>query len=199
MTGMKCLYLHQNKISKMENLLSFSRLSILNLSHNKITKVEGLENCLELMTLDLSHNKIRNISDCEQLKELPKLNHLDLKSNLIEDKDNIVPFVGDLPAVIALYLTNNPCNRMIKQLRRQLVLACKTLYYLDDRPISETERKCIEAFAEGGKEAEEAVRKKAGEEYRAMLRCGIDHGKRIEDATREERKNQFKRMMNEVR
>jgi len=49
----------------MENLLTFSQLSILNLSHNKIKVVEGLENCLELMTVDLSHNEIENITDCD--------------------------------------------------------------------------------------------------------------------------------------
>lgn len=57
----------------MENLTTFTKLSILNLSHNMITVVEGLENCLELTTLDLSHNKIKSILDCEQIKQLPKL------------------------------------------------------------------------------------------------------------------------------
>jgi len=48
------------------------------------------------MTLDLSHNHIENITDCDQLKMLPKLAHLDLKANKINDKDNIVPFVQSL-------------------------------------------------------------------------------------------------------
>lgn len=158
MTGMKCLYLHQNQIPKMENLLSFSQLSILNLSHNKIKVVEGLENCLELMTVDLSHNEIENITDCDQLKELPKLAHLDLKANKINDKENIVPFVASLPSIVSIYLLSNPCVRLISGLRKQLVLHSPTLYFLDDRPITELERKVIMAFAEGGKEAELKVR-----------------------------------------
>ena len=64
MKGMRCLYLHQNKIPRIEGLLNFSKLAILNLSHNQIRVVEGLENCVELMTLDLSHNLIENITDC---------------------------------------------------------------------------------------------------------------------------------------
>ena len=56
MVGMRCLYLHQNKIPRMENLHTFSRLAILNLSHNKIRVIEGLDNCLELGTLDVSFN-----------------------------------------------------------------------------------------------------------------------------------------------
>ncbi len=110
-----------------------------------------------------------------------------------------MPFVAGLPSIIAIYLLNNPCIRLISGLRRQLVLACKTLYYLDDRQITDVERRCIEAFEEGGKEAEDAVRKQAEQDYRNQLRCGIDHGKKIEDETREERKKQFKRMMDEVR
>jgi len=34
MIGMRCLYLHQNKIERIENMLTFSKLCILNLSHN---------------------------------------------------------------------------------------------------------------------------------------------------------------------
>ena len=199
MKGMRCLYLHQNKITKMENLHTFSRLHILNLSHNQIRSVEGLENCTELMTVDLSHNKIKAITDCESLQQLPKLSHLDLKSNQIQDKDNIVPFVTGLSQIISLYLMNNPCVRLISQLRRQLVLASKTLYYFDDRPISEVERKCIEAFEEGGKEAEDAVRKKAAADHRALLTCGMERNKKLDEEGRAERKKVFKRMMEEVK
>jgi len=93
---------------------------------------------------------------------------------------------------------NNPCIRLLSGLRRQLVLACPTLYYLDDRPINEWERKRIIAFEEGGKEAEDKVRAEAESQYRANLRCGYERNKKIEDESRIERKKQFKRMMNEV-
>lgn len=139
------------------------------------------------------------MTDCEQLKILPKLAHLDLKSNCITDKDNIVPFVADLPQITSLYLLNNPCVRLLSNLRRQLVLASDTLYYLDDRPITELERKCIKAYEEGGKEAEAEVRRQAEIEFRNKLRCGFEKNKQIEDESRIERKAQFKRMMAEVK
>ena len=47
---------------------------------------------------------------------------------------------------------------MINQFRRELVFQNKKLYYLDDRPITEIERKGVEAFKEGGKDAEMKVR-----------------------------------------
>ena len=105
---------------------------------------------------------------------LPKLAHLDLKSNRISDKENIVPFVQGLQAIVSIYLLNNPCVRLISGLRRELVLASPTLYYLDDRPITDLERRRIIAFEEGGKEAEDKVRQEAEQEYRAKLRCGYE-------------------------
>ena len=105
---------------------------------------------------------------------LPKLAHLDLKSNRISDKENIVPFVKGLQAIVSIYLLNNPCVRLISGLRKELVLASPTLYYLDDRPITDLERRRIIAFEEGGKEAEDKVRQEAEQEYRAKLRCGYE-------------------------
>lgn len=72
-----------------------------------------------------------------------------------------MPFVGSLVSIVSIYLINNPCVRLISGLRRQLVLASSTLYYLDDRPITELERRVILAFEEGGKEAELKVRQEA--------------------------------------
>ena len=88
---------------------------------------------------------------------------------------------------------------MLSGLRRQLIIASETLYFLDDRPITELERKCVKAFEEGGKEAETAVRQQAEIEYRNKLRCGYDKNQRLEDESRIERKKQFRRMMNDVR
>ena len=72
-----------------------------------------------------------------------------------------MPFMQGLQEIVSIYLLNNPCVRLISGLRRQLVLACPTLYYLDDRPITDLERRRIIAFEEGGKEAEDKVRQEA--------------------------------------
>ena len=109
-----------------------------------------------------------------------------------------MPFVAALPEIVSLYLLNNPCVRLISGLRRQLVLASRTLYFLDDRPITELERKCAVALEEGGKEAETAVRKQAEIEHREKLRMGYEKNKQVEDESRVERKKQFKRMMADV-
>ena len=68
------------------------------------------------------------------------------------------------------------------------MLASETLYYLDDRPITDVERRCLKAFEAGGKEAEAEVRKEAELEMRAKLRCGVERNKQLEDDSKVERK-----------
>ena len=134
------------------------KLHTVNLSHNKIRVVEGLEGMNEIKSLDLSHNLIAKISDCEQLKELPALTNLDLRNNQISDHNNLLPFFNEMQELLCLYVKGNPGIRMVTNFRREMTFNMKKLYYLDDRPITEIERAGIEAFKEGGKEAEAKVR-----------------------------------------
>ena len=54
--------------------------------------------------------------------------------------------------------TGNPGIRNIRDYRRRQILAIKDLQYLDDRPVFEKERACVEAWGQGGKEAEKKCR-----------------------------------------
>ena len=96
--------------------------------------------------------------------------------------------MAGLPQIVSLYMLHNPCVRLISGLRKQLILACPTLFYLDDRPINDLERRVVFAFETGGKEAEAEVRKEAELEMRAKLRCGYERNKVLEDDSRAERK-----------
>ena len=71
-----------------------------------------------------------------------------------------------MPAIGVVYLQGNPIVSTIKQYRKRMISEIKTLAYLDDRPVFELERRCAEAWATGGLEAERNVRKemKAAEE-----------------------------------
>lgn len=55
---LKILYLQNNIIPKMENLVHLKELQYLNLALNNITKIEGLQNCESLNKLDLTVNFI---------------------------------------------------------------------------------------------------------------------------------------------
>lgn len=79
--GFRFRYLHQNAISKMENLSNLKNLVALNLSHNHIKVIEGLEGLDNLKNLDLSHNYISEMSNCSQVKQLPALASLDISHN----------------------------------------------------------------------------------------------------------------------
>ena len=55
---LKILYLQNNIIPKLENLVHLKDLEYLNLALNNIKKVEGLQNCEFLKKLDLTVNFI---------------------------------------------------------------------------------------------------------------------------------------------
>ena len=54
----------------------------------------------------------------------------------------------------------NPIVRKTKNYRRKMILSCETLTYLDTRPITPKDRKCTEAWRDGGIEAERALSEK---------------------------------------
>ena len=50
-----------------------------------------------------------------------------------------------------------------------MILCCEQLTYLDTRPVSENDRVCIEAWRDGGAEAERALRQKIANEKHAKM------------------------------
>lgn len=71
----------------------------------------------------------------------------------------------------------------------------KKLYYLDDRPITEAERKGVEAFKEGGKEAEMAVRAQLAEEAHRKNCPSTKAMSETIETGKKERKALFKKML----
>lgn len=53
-----------------------------------------------------------------------------------------------------MYLRGTPFPRQFKNYRKVAVAANKQLTFLDDRPVSEMERRLTEAWAKGGAELE---------------------------------------------
>ena len=71
LSELKNLYLHNNKIEKIENLTCLKNLCTLNLSSNAIGCLNpGSISCLpNLHTLLLSRNKLRSAEDIEELSK----------------------------------------------------------------------------------------------------------------------------------
>ena len=84
---LKILYLQNNIIPKMENLVHLKDLEYLNMALNNVQKIEGLQNCEFLKKLDLTINFV----DLDELKN--SMDHLADRKNLYD-----------------LYMMGNPCQ-----------------------------------------------------------------------------------------
>ena len=110
-TKLTRLSLHNNMITKIENLDSLVNLQKLYLDHNRIRCLEGLRNCTQIEEIDLSNQKLprkaefsfdeyslaaisgsltkinlsmTNLKDCKSLYFCDRLEHVDLRDNFIE-------------------------------------------------------------------------------------------------------------------
>ncbi|XP_053697816.1 dynein axonemal assembly factor 1 homolog [Sabethes cyaneus] len=154
-TELKCLYLQNNLITKIENLDNCKKLDTLNLSHNHINKIEncGHEILPVLNTLNISHNYLKTADSLDQLRYCYYISVLDISHNRIEDIA-VVKILGDMKELRVLTLTGNPVVNEIPSYRKTLILECKTLTYLDSRPVFDRDRACAEAWKRGGYDAE---------------------------------------------
>ncbi|XP_011297468.1 dynein assembly factor 1, axonemal [Fopius arisanus] len=156
-TELRCLFLHHNIIEVIENLDHLVKLDTLNLSYNIIKKIDNLGELKLLNTLNLSHNYLRSVEDIEHLKVLDNLSILDVSHNRLEPVE-IVQVFAVMTSLRVLTLTGNPVIKAIKVYRKTLILNCKELTYLDDRPVFPRDRACAEAWERGGPKEEMAER-----------------------------------------
>uniref|UniRef100_A0A182PB05 Dynein axonemal assembly factor 1 homolog n=1 Tax=Anopheles epiroticus TaxID=199890 RepID=A0A182PB05_9DIPT len=169
---LRCLYLHNNLIKKIENLEHCKQLDTLNLSHNHIAKIEncGSDILPVLNTLNISHNYLKSIESLAELRKCDFVSVLDISHNRIEDIA-VVKVLGDMKGLRVLTMVGNPVVNDIPSYRKTLILECKSLTYLDSRPVFDKDRACAVAWKRGGYEEErkEHLRWKK-EEQRKMRR-----------------------------
>ncbi|XP_043279048.1 dynein axonemal assembly factor 1 [Venturia canescens] len=157
---LKCLYLHHNLISKIENLEALSKLDTLNLSYNTIRKIENLDQLKHLNTLNLAHNYLQSLEDIEHLRLLEALSILDLSHNRLDEPVGVTEVLSSMRSLSVVTLTGNPVVKCIANYRKTMILGCKKLHYLDERPVFPRDRACAEAWERGGHEEEMAERKR---------------------------------------
>lgn len=196
-TGLKCLWLESNAISKIEGLDHQPKLKSLFLQNNLISKIENLDECKELDTLVLSHNYIKSLENC--CKDfLPVLNTLNVSHNQLKDVDGlrilkhcenvsildlsfnkiddimVVKVLGEMPILHVLTLTGNPVINAITNYRKTMILECKSLTYLDSRPVFPRDRACAEAWKRGGFAAEKREHEQWNREERRKIRRSVN-------------------------
>lgn len=196
-TGLKCLWLESNAISKIEGLDHQPLLKSLFLQNNLISKIENLDNCKELDTLVLSHNYIKTLDNCgsdtlpvlntlnishnqlkslaglEILKTCENLSILDLSFNKIDDI-MVIKVLGAMPVLHVLTMTGNPVVSAVTNYRKTMILECKSLTYLDSRPVFPRDRACAEAWKRGGFSAEKREHENWNREERRKIRRSVN-------------------------
>ncbi|CAH1382289.1 unnamed protein product, partial [Tenebrio molitor] len=187
---LRSLFLHYNLIRKIENLENCPILDNLNLSHNQVKKIENLDCIKQLHSLNLSHNYIEIIEDLEHLAQLLELSVLDLSNNHIENP-LVVEILGKMPELRVLNLMGNPVIRKIPAYRKTMILACKNLRYLDDRPVFPRDRACAEAWGRGGIAEENAERQRWIEREQRKITESVDALIRMRDRRRAEMARQM--------
>ncbi|XP_037047299.1 dynein assembly factor 1, axonemal homolog isoform X2 [Bradysia coprophila] len=171
---LRCLLLHNNVIKKIENLHHCVHLDSINLSHNFITTIENLGSDIlpKLNTLTITNNCLRTEESIANLVHCKTLSVLDLSHNRIDDII-IVKVLAQMPELRVLVLTGNPVVNQIPSYRKTLILNCKSLTYLDSRPVFDVDRACAEAWKRGGYEEERMERMRWNEEERRKLTSSI--------------------------
>jgi hypothetical protein len=159
LTLLRCLFLNNNLISEIEGLEANTDLDTLNLANNQVAGIApgSIASLTVLSTLHLASNKLKHVEDLSGLLDCPSISVLDISNNDIEDPA-IVELLEAMPNLRVLHLSGNPCVRKITSYRKTLVSRLKQLRYLDDRPVFDDERRCTEAWAVGGMEAEKTER-----------------------------------------
>lgn len=74
-----------------------------------------------------------------------------------------------------LNIMGNPVRKHMSNYRKTMIVRCKHLTYLDDRPVRDKERACAEAWHRGGREEERAERERWNARERAQQKRSVDY------------------------
>ncbi|PRW59455.1 dynein assembly factor axonemal [Chlorella sorokiniana] len=157
---LRCLFLQQNALLALEPgvLAALPQLDTLNVGGNALTSLAGLAGCTQLRTLVAADNSLAFTDALAALATCTQLESVDLQNNKLEDGQALLGLLKGLPHLKCLYLRGNPLVSKLPSYRKTTIAALPGLTYLDDRPITELERACAEAWAAGGLDGEREAR-----------------------------------------
>nr|XP_022901053.1 dynein assembly factor 1, axonemal homolog [Onthophagus taurus] len=184
-TELRSLFLHYNLIRKIENVGHLVFLDTLNLSHNQVRRIENLDSIKTLHSLNLANNYLEHLEDVEHLELLDEVSVLDVSNNHIEDP-LIVKVLGNMKSLRVLNMMGNPVVRKIPSYRKTMIITCKDLRYLDDRPVFPRDRACAEAWERGGITEESAERQRWIQRERQRIMDSVNALVRMRDERRQE-------------
>ena len=183
---LRSLFLQNNLIAKIENLDNLLELRTLDLSGNRLTNLENLSHLESLTTLTLAKNSLKTVESIQELVYCLSVSSLDLSGNELAD-EAIIIILKQMPKLAVLDLRGNPIVRSMKHYRKRILTSLPSLTYLDDRPVFDSERKAVNAWAEGGREAEAEARRRHREEQRQKEQERAERFRQWQQEVREER------------
>ncbi|XP_071540518.1 uncharacterized protein dtr [Panulirus ornatus] len=186
LSNLRSLYLHNNYLTSLDGLQNLYSLVTLNVAYNMISNIEHICGLPRLETLQVGHNRLSSNEELARLGRCPLLSCLDLSQNNLQYSD-IVQVVGELRELRVLQLSGNPVVREIRPYRNTLVVACRNLTYLDDRPVFPVDRAAAEAWSVGGLEAERATRREWAERDHQRQRDCVNDVLRLRERVRAEK------------
>ncbi|KAG5498867.1 hypothetical protein JKF63_03156 [Porcisia hertigi] len=139
------LHLDNNRLCRIENLESLVNLEWLDLSYNAIEVIEGLQELQHLSCLSLYANKITALSG---LTCLPELSTLSLGSNPLENIEEAVLYLHQLPRLRVLTLKECPLAAL-PNYRARVIAFVRGVKFVDGQLVKgEEAAKAREAFHE---------------------------------------------------
>ncbi len=79
-----------------------------------------------------------------------------------------------MPSLHVLNMTGNPVLSNVTNYRKTMILECKSLTYLDSRPVFPRDRACAEAWKRGGYSAEKREHEQWNREERRKIRRSVN-------------------------
>ena len=174
LTQLTALYLQNNLITEITGLETLTNLSTLILSHNYIEKIQGLSTLTKLETLEIDHNSVKTPELLSGILECPSIKILNITFNHLEDGEGVLDVLAKMPNLRVLRMTSNPFMKTMRNYNRIVPLRLQHITYLDDTPITETDRRLLAAWERGGKEAERDERQKIKQEKRVVEEKALD-------------------------
>lgn len=102
----------------------------------------------------MGQDDINDVEALQGLLAVPSLTNLDMKDNYLSDPAILPEIFEKLPNLTLLQTKGNSFRDNIKDFRKTMIARLPKLQYLDERPVTEDDRRRAHAFAEGKLPAE---------------------------------------------
>jgi len=162
------LYLNSNNLHTISGLEDNTSLQYLNISYNKVGDLRDISNLPKLETVIASHNLLTNL---QFIKPPASLEVLDISDNPLEASEvEVMTFINThCQSLLQLYIHSCPATNRVTQFRRRVINSLNRLRFLDKQVITEDDRECAKAWADGGRGREAAVRLEIAQKKRENM------------------------------